>query len=76
MKIAKLNDIINWYDRLYKVKWINPGSKSIGMVSLDKNKCPHCKCELEYDIVDMIEASPLFQENAKPVNTISDEKSS
>ena len=70
MKTAELNDYLEWNGRLYQVKWINPGSKSIGMVSLDKNKCPHCEHEIDYDSMDMIESSQLFQENATPIKTI------
>lgn len=70
MKTAKLNDYLEWNGRLYQVRWTNSGNKSIGMMSLDRNKCPHCGHDVEYDSMDVIESSPLFQENAMPIKTI------
>lgn len=67
---AELNDYLEWEGRIYQVKWINPGSRSIGAESIDQSKCPHCGGDIGKDTFDMIESSPLFQENAKPIQTI------
>lgn len=73
MKKAKLQDVIEWEGRMYQVVAINTGHRSICMKSLDKNTCIHCGQDNDHDFMDVIEDSPHFQENAKPVKTITED---
>jgi len=70
MKTAEPNDIIDWCGRLYKVIGLNPGHKAVAMESIDDNVCPHCGGVIGKDRMEIIESSPLFQENAEPIKTI------
>jgi len=71
MITAKLGDYFLWMGKIVKVEWINMGNKSIGFKTTKTVKCPHCEREHEIeDHNDVIESSPQFQKNAKPINTI------
>lgn len=64
---AELQDYFLWEGKLCQVISINRGDKSIGFKEVGSKPCPTCGEEKWYDV---IESSPLFQENAKPINTI------
>lgn len=64
---AQLDDYFLWKGVLVKVVYINEGKRSIGFEAVVSTVCPTCHQSIQYDI---IEDSPLFQENAKPINTI------
>jgi hypothetical protein len=71
MYTVNLNDYFFYQNQLVKCEWINTGSKSIGFTVKKKITCPHCEKEIEItDSMDIIEASPNFQENVRPVQTI------
>jgi hypothetical protein len=70
MKTAQLGDYLLWEGRVVKVLFINPGSKAIGMETLEDKKCPHCGGSLGKEQFEIIESSPMFQEGAKPLQTI------
>lgn len=67
MKTANLRDIFEYEGHLVRVEWINLGQKSIGFVPVDAKPCPCCGVTKHWDV---IESSPDFQNNAKPVSTI------
>lgn len=69
-KIARLEDYFLWNGKLVKVVGINEGHRSILFQELEPCKCPHCGGPLENEQYHVIEGSPLFQENAKPISTI------
>lgn len=74
MKTAQLGDVFEWNGQIVKCEWINEGSKSIGFVIKKTVTCPHCKGLHQVDEgYDIIESSPLFQKNAEPVKTITEE---
>jgi hypothetical protein len=71
MKTAELGDYFLWKGQLVKVGWINRGSKSIGFKFKREIHCPECgHLHLVDDSADVIEDSPLFQENAQPITSI------
>jgi len=62
-----------WKDKLVKIIYINTGMKSIGFESVEEKdgvRCSHCGEFVMPERYDVIEDSPLFQENAKPVDTL------
>lgn len=72
MKTANLGDYLFYDGALVKVIAINPGKKAIVMESLADELCPHCNKSLGKKQIEIIEDSPLFQDNAKPIQTITD----
>ena len=69
MKTAKLEDLLYWEDKLYKVVGIGTG-KTLTLDPLGNNGfCPHCKKGIKSQ-VNIIEACPNFQNGAKPIETI------
>lgn len=74
MITAKLGDYFHWMGQIVKVEWMNLGQKAIGFKFKRKVDCPHCKHEFEIDDgQEVIEASPQFQENAIPIQTLEGE---
>lgn len=75
MITAELGDYFMWSDQVVKVHAINPGSKAICFMVKEPMVCPDCgkifQIEKEFSV---IESSPLFQENAKPIPTLSHSK--
>ena len=70
MKTAKLYDYLMWKGKLAQVVGI-ADRKSVIIELKEKNLCPHCSGDLGFQQIQVIESSPLFQENAEPINTIS-----
>lgn len=66
MKQAKLNDLFLWKGELVKVVGIAIG-KTIIFEKVGEKECECCGMKFEYNV---LEQSPLFQENADPVKTI------
>ncbi len=66
MITAELGDYLLWKDKLHRVDIIANG-KMIGMRPIPCVPCPTCG---EEPFFEVLEDSPLFQENAKPVETI------
>ncbi len=67
MKRAQLEDVFEFEGQLVQVKWINEGHRSIGFIPINAKPCPCCGETKSWDI---IEISPLFQDNVKSVSTI------
>jgi hypothetical protein len=67
MKKAELGDVFEFEGQIVEVKWINSGQRSIGFMPVNAKPCPCCGETKSWDI---IEISPLFQDNVKPVSTI------
>ncbi len=72
MKKAKLGDFFLWEGKLVQCLWINEGHRSIGFKSTEKTCCPNCNIPIDYESFDVIEDSPLFQQTAEPIKTITD----
>jgi len=72
MKTAETRDLLRWREneRIYEVIGFNPGEKAVCMRSLDENLCPHCNKPTGKDYMEIIESSPLFQENVEPIKMI------
>jgi hypothetical protein len=72
MKNAHIGEYLLWNGKPAKVV----GSTDRRMViieMLDKCKCPHCQGDLGKEQIYMIVSSPLFQESAEPMKTITDD---
>lgn len=67
MKTAKLGDLLMWKGVEYKVVSIAEG-KVLYMEPVRGESCYGCGHKAE---VSVLESSPLFQENAEPIPTIS-----
>lgn len=71
MKTANLGDYFKWKGQIVLCQWLGLGQKTIGFIVKRKVTCPHCKGEHEIEEgYDVVESSPLFQENAEPIKTI------
>ncbi len=69
MKTAKLGDFLLWEGKVAQIRW-ETDQRTVGIVILEPNLCPHCGGMLENKAFDVIPTSPMFQENAKPIKTI------
>ena len=67
MKKANLGDIFLYQCKLVEVVAINEGHRSIVFQEINPKRCECCGEIKQYDI---IESSPLFQENSEPIQTI------
>lgn len=67
-KVIKPNTILYWRDGLMRVVGISEG-RTIHMQPLDKSPCGVCG---QLPEISVLEHSPLFQENTKPVETLQD----
>jgi hypothetical protein len=75
MKQVQVGDVFLWMGKLVQAQWMNQGHKSVGFVTNESVVCPHC--QQEHSVVkahDIIVSSPLFQENAEPVTTLTNER--
>jgi len=70
MKTAKLQDYLLFEGKPAQVIAINPGEKAVIMEFLEEEKCPHCQGLLGKKQIEVIESSPMFQEGAKAIQTI------
>lgn len=71
MKRAELGQMFLWMGKLTAVTSINPGEKAINFTTKDTGNCPHCGKPVDENW-SVIEGSPMFQQNAEPVKTISE----
>jgi hypothetical protein len=67
MITAQLGDLFYYDGQLMKVVGINEGNRSIIFEPINSENCPFCGEKKQYNV---IEQSPNFQQNAKPVDTI------
>lgn len=75
MKDVNVGDVFLWKGVLVQAQWMNTGHKSVGFITNESVKCPHCNQEHDVAMAnDIIVHSPLFQENAEPVTTLSNER--
>ena len=73
MKTAQLGDYFDWNGQIVRVEWMSEGKKSIGFKVKTMVTCPHCKEQHEIiEGYDVIESSPMFQENANPIKSITE----
>lgn len=69
MKKAKLGDWLLWKGKLAKV--ISRADSPTITIEMHENAlCPHCGGDLGKEQHSYIPTSPLFQENAEPIQTI------
>lgn len=71
MKNPKLGDFILWDGKPAKIVYESTGRK-VGIELLENCKCPHCNGDLGKKQIDVIVASPQFQNNAMPIQTMGD----
>jgi len=71
MKNPKLGDYILWEGQLAKVVY-ETSQKTVGIEFINDCRCPHCNGNLGKKQIDVIPTSALFQENAQPLQTMSD----
>lgn len=69
MKNAKLGDTILWKGKLSKIIG-EFNARAVVIQSVEKCKCPHCDKDLSKKQSTIIVSSPLFQENAEAVKTL------
>ncbi len=69
MKNAELGDYLLWKGKLAKVVY-EANQRTVGIELFEHYSCPHCKKSLGKKHINVIPASPLFQENAEPLPTI------
>jgi len=71
MKTAKLGDYLLWNGKLAKVV-ATSDSPMVCIQNIGDKKCPHCEQFIDMDQTWIIVSSPMFQEGAEPIQTISD----
>lgn len=70
MITVELGDYFSWKGQVVKCHAINTGQKAICFMIDKVVKCPDCGAShVIQQPVEIIEQSPLFQENAKPLQT-------
>jgi hypothetical protein len=67
----KLGDYILWNGEIAQII-SRTDRPTVGIKILEPKKCPHCENVIGNDFFDVIPESPLFLENAKPVQTMGD----
>jgi hypothetical protein len=72
MKNPKLGDYLLWEGQLAKVVY-QTDQRTVGIELFDDCKCPHCNGNLGKKQINVIVFSPLFQQNAQPLQTISND---
>ena len=70
MKSAKTGDYLLWKGVPAKIVYSNEGHRSVGIEILENTKCPNCGEDLGKKQIDVIVSSPMYQENAEPMQTI------
>lgn len=70
MKDPKLGDYLLWRDQPAIIV-AETDQKVVTIEVLENHSCPECKADLGKKQIHMVVASPLFQENAKSLPTIS-----
>lgn len=71
MKRPKLGDYLTWNGRLAKIVG-GYDQPSVRIEFVDDATCPHCGESLGKEQFMMIPTSPLFQESAEPIQTMSE----
>jgi len=69
MKRAKLGDYLKWNGQLAFIAYTT-SQPTVGIEMLENKKCPHCGGDLGKEQFNMIVESPLFQENAEKIESI------
>lgn len=71
MKNPKLGDYILWEGQLAKVVY-ETSLRTVGIELINDCRCPHCNGNLGNKQINVIPSSPLFQDNAQPLQTMED----
>jgi len=71
MKTPKLGDHLLWEGKLAKVVY-ETNRNTVGIELLENSKCPHCNGDLGKKQINIIPTSPLFQENAEPLQVMTE----
>ena len=66
---GELGDLFIWKGKLARIVGIC-NEKVVIVEYLEHSRCPRCNHDLGAESFPVIESSPLFQENAKPIKTI------
>lgn len=66
MKRAELGQVVSYAGRLHSVVAIGEG-RTVLLRPADAKPCPHCGSSVDKHL---LEHSPLFQDNVKPVKTV------
>ena len=69
MKNPKLGDWLLWKGEPAKIVY-EANQRTVGIELVNDCKCPHCKKILGKKQINVIPTSPLFQENAEPLQTL------
>lgn len=70
MKTVKLGDFFLWKGKLAKII-CKSDQPTVGIEMVEPEKCPHCNGILGHHQFNIIPTSPLFQQDAEPIQTIS-----
>lgn len=70
-KRAKCGDYLKWKGKLAQIigTYENP---SVIIEMMENKHCPHCNGDLGKEQIHMITGSPLFQNNAEKIESITD----
>ena len=71
MKRAKLGNFLKWNGKLASIIWTTD-SPTVGIEMIENKTCPHCGGDLGKEQFSMIVESPLFQESAESIESITD----
>lgn len=69
MKKPKLGDVFYWKGQMVKVV-ATANEPTVFMETMENQKCPHCDGDIGKHQFGIIPTSPLFQENAEPIQTL------
>lgn len=69
MKDGRLGQFLLWRKRPAKIIGESTGRQVI-IEMLENKCCPHCKGDLGKEQIHVIVASPMYQEEAEPLETI------
>jgi hypothetical protein len=69
IKGAELGQFLLWKHRLARIIGKSKGEQAI-LEMLENKCCPHCQGDLGKEQIYVIVASPQYQHNAEPIETI------
>lgn len=69
MKNPKLGDYLLWKGQLAKIVY-ETDRRTVGIEIQENCKCPHCDGDLGKEQINIIPTSPLFQQNAEPLQVM------
>jgi hypothetical protein len=72
MKNATVDDYLIWKGKLARIVG-ECSERTVIVQMLDNMKCPHCEGDLGPHQFSVVVTSPLFQQNAEPLKTISND---